>query len=163
MYEKEKPLFSSVEHARSVLRYLEGKSGDRNRKDVKKTEFYLETERSKNPYKLPESDETEYEPFIIKGYKRVAVFSDIHVPYHNVPAITTALDFCKKEKPDALLLNGDTLDAFQLSRFVKDPRKRNFASELDAMKKLIEVFQKTLKCKIFFKYGNHLIVLFSYP
>ena len=64
-------------------------------------------------------------------------------------------DFCKKEKPDLLILNGDTLDCFQLSRFDKDPKKRSFAGELDIMKSLIQVFEKVLKCKIIFKKGNH--------
>lgn len=155
MYKKEKPLFNSVEDARSRLRFIEGKRGVADRKYVSKSKYYMEKERAKNPYNLPESEEIEYTPFVISGHKRVAVFSDIHVPYHNIDAITTALDFCKKEKPDALLLNGDTLDAFQLSRFVKDPRKRHFAEELKTMKSLLEVFRKTLKCKLYFKYGNH--------
>ena len=32
----------------------------------------------------------------------------------------------KKEGIDALLLNGDTIDCHKLSRYVKDPKKRNF-------------------------------------
>lgn len=155
MYEENKLLFKDYEDARMSLRYIEGKMGGKLRTQVKGTKYFKEETRSLNPYKLPESDEIPFEPYIIKGHKRVAIFSDIHVPYHSMSAITTALDFCKKDKPDALILNGDTLDAFQLSRFVKDPRKRHFADELKMMKQLIEVFQKTLKCKIYFKYGNH--------
>jgi len=150
MYNENPLLFTDTEHARKVLRDIEGKAGKGRVIATHKCD-----ERSKNPYKLPESDEIPFEPYVIKGHKRVVIFSDIHVPYHSMTAITTALDFCKKDKPDALILNGDTLDAFQLSRFVKDPRKRHFAEELKMMKHLIEVFQKVLKCKIYFKYGNH--------
>jgi predicted phosphodiesterase len=153
MYNENKLLFKDVENARQSLRSIEGKIGKSEKNLTMVT--HPAPERPKNPYKLPDSDETEYNPFIIKGHKRIAVFSDIHAPYHSNSAITAAIDFCKKDKPDALLLNGDTLDAFQLSRFCKDPRKRNFAGELEAMKGLIEVFQKQLKCKIYFKYGNH--------
>lgn len=155
MYKENKPLFNSVDAARSALRYIEGKHGSDNRKDLGDKTFFIATERSRNPYKLPDSEETVWEPYVLKGFKRVAIFSDIHVPYHSIEAITAALDFCKKEKPDLLILNGDTLDAFQLSRFVKDPRKRSFAQELDTMKALLETFEKTLKCKIIFKKGNH--------
>ncbi len=155
MYEESKPMFSSVEDARHKLRYIEGKVGEKDRKYVKNTEFFVATPRVTNPYKLPTSEETFFNPYVIRGYKKIAIFSDIHVPYHSIEAITVALDWCKKEKPDLLLLNGDTLDMYQLSRFDKDPRKRNFAHELKTMEELLLIFQKTLKCPILFKKGNH--------
>lgn len=155
LYDENKLIFSGIENARSVLRYIEGKQGSKDRKKIQGSEFEMKEARPYNPYSLPDSDEESFEPFILKGYKRIAIFSDIHIPYQSNEAITAALDFCKKEKPDLLLLNGDTLDAFQLSRFGKDPRKRSFAQELEAMKSMLDVFKKTLKCKIIFKKGNH--------
>lgn len=155
MTSKDSVAFKSEEDARGRIRYIEGKYGTHHRKYVAKSEFFKEESRPYNPYKLPASDESSFEPFHIKGHKRIAIFSDIHVPFHSVSAITAALSFCKKEKPDALLLNGDTLDCHRLSRFIKDPRKRNFKQELDTFKELINVFEKQLKCKIYFKVGNH--------
>lgn len=155
MYNENRLLFANVEDARGVLRYIEGKSGTAKKLHVAKTEFCKDEPRPKNPYKLPDSDEVEYTPFEIKGHKRLSVFSDIHVPYHNIEALTAAITYCKKEKPDALLLNGDTIDCHRLSRFIKDPKKRNFKQELDIFKALIESFEKHLKCKIYFKVGNH--------
>jgi predicted phosphodiesterase len=156
MYKETNPLFNNVEDARQILRYIEGKNGDAKiRKVVKDSKYFLEESRPKNPYKLPESDEIPYEPFILKGHKRLAILSDIHIPYHSMAAITAALDFCKKEKPDALLLNGDVLDCFQLSRFVKDPRKRHFAEELRIFKEMMDIFKREFNCNIYFKYGNH--------
>lgn len=155
MSSKDSIAFKDVEDARSRLRYIEGKHGSAALKKMGKPEFIKEDPRPYNPYKLPDSDEAEYETYKIKGHKRVAVFSDIHVPYHSIEAITAAIKFCKKEKPDALLLNGDTIDCHRLSRFVKDPRKRNFKVELETFKDLIHVFEKELKCKIYFKVGNH--------
>jgi predicted phosphodiesterase len=151
MYADHNLLFKSVEDARLFLRKIEGKAG----KGDKTVVSHPAPERSRNPYSLPASDEKEYMPFEIKGHKRVAIFSDIHVPYHSIDCITSAIDFCKKEKPDALLLNGDTIDFFRLSRFIKDPRKRSFKQELDTFKALIDVFKKELDCKIIFKLGNH--------
>lgn len=156
MYAKNKLLFKDVEDARARLRYIEGKYGKSKLINaVVNSETYRAEPRPYNPYKLPESDETVYEPYQIKGHKRIAIFSDIHVPYHNIPALTAAIDFCKKEKPDAILLNGDTIDCHKLSRFTKDPQKRNFAGELEIFKALFQVFQRELKCKIYFKIGNH--------
>lgn len=150
MHKENKLAFSSVENARYTLRGIEGKAKGNGIKITHRIE-----DRPRNPYKLPASDETEFEPYIIKGCKRVAVFSDIHVPYHNIPSLTAAIAFCKKEKIDALLLNGDTIDCHRLSRYTKDPKKRNFKLELDTFKALFEVFKKELKCKIYFKLGNH--------
>ena len=157
MYEENKLSFKDEEAARYSLRYIEGKAGDVMRSGVskKETEFIMEKERPRNPYNIPSSDETVFEPFVFKGHRKILILSDIHVPYHSIDAITAALQYAKKSKPDALLLNGDTIDCHRLSRFIKDPKKRNFKLELDTFKALFDVFEKELKCKIYFKIGNH--------
>lgn len=149
MYGKNKLSFKNVEDARSILRAIEGKKTS----GTKITHKW--DGRPKNPYNLPASDEANYTPYNISGHKRIAVFSDIHVPYHSIEALTAAIKFAKAEKPDALLLNGDTIDCHRLSRFIKDPKKRNFKLELDTFKSLMDIFEKELKCKIYFKVGNH--------
>jgi len=154
MYNKNKLVFKDVEDARGALRKIEGKSGKRDGTKLMPDLQMIEA-RPYNPYKLPDSDETKYKPFEIKGFKRVGILSDIHVPYHNIDSLTTAIKFLKNEKIDALLLNGDTIDCHRLSRFIKDPKKRNFKLELDTFKALFEVFEKQFKCKIYFKTGNH--------
>jgi len=151
LYKEHNLSFKSIEDARFFLRSIEGKGAKR----TKILPEFIVPPRPINPYNLPASDETIFEPFKITGHKRVAIFSDIHVPYHNISCITAALDFCKKEKPDALLLNGDTIDCHRLSRFIKDPKKRNFKLELDTFKEMFNIFEKQLKCKIYFKIGNH--------
>jgi predicted phosphodiesterase len=152
MYKENNLYFTSLDAARTCLRKIEGKVTSAQ---GPKVVTHPAPERPKNPYKLPASDETEFTPYEIKGHKRIAIFSDIHVPYHSIDCITAALDYCKKEKPDALLLNGDTIDCHRLSRFTKDPKKRNFALELDTFKELFNIFEREMKCKIYFKVGNH--------
>jgi predicted phosphodiesterase len=155
MYEENKLQFTDKESARYHLRYIEGKTGKKSSKLVESSEFFKEDDRVLNPYNLPSSDETIYEPYIISGHKKLLILSDIHVPYHNISSITAAIAYAKKSKPDGLLLNGDTIDCHRLSRFIKDPKKRNFKLELDIFKALFDVFEKELKCKIYFKIGNH--------
>lgn len=155
MYNENKLSFSNLESARSSLRYIEGKNGKQNRRVLKDKEHVIEEERSKNPYNLPESDEKEYLPYVITGYKRVVILSDIHLPYHNIEALTGAIKYAKNQKPDAILLNGDTIDCHTISRFIKDPKARDFKSELDTFKTFINVIDKQLGCKVFFKLGNH--------
>jgi predicted phosphodiesterase len=156
MYKENNISFLNVENARLSLRYIEGKTTcGKKAKKVNESEFFKVEDRPRNPYNLPASDETAFEPYIFKGHKKVLILSDIHVPYHSIDAITAALQYAKKSKPDALLLNGDTIDCHRLSRFIKDPKKRNFKLELDTFKALFDVFEKELKCKIYFKIGNH--------
>ena len=143
-------LFYNVDNARQTLRSIENKMGKSNNYKIIKEM----PERPRNPYNLPESDEAVYEPFNLKA-KRLLVLSDIHIPYHNIEALTCAFDFAKGEKPDAILLNGDTLDFFGLSRFSKDPKARSFAHELKTFKEFMDILKKTFNAKIYFKIGNH--------
>ena len=146
---KDNPLlFRDVEAVRLKLRGIEGKSD--NRVGVRK----VVPERPKNPYNLPQSDEAIYQPYALES-KRLLVLSDIHIPYHSIDALSCTFDYAKKEKPDAILLNGDTLDFFGLSRFAKDPKARSFAHELKTFKEFMDVLKKTFNAKIYFKIGNH--------
>ena len=151
IYNENPLLFKDTEDIRKRLMNFENSK----QKKFFDEEFKKDKMRPNNPYQLPESSETIYEPYIIKGYKKVGILSDIHLPYHNLQALTCAIDFMKKEKIDALLLNGDTIDCHSLSRFMKDPKKRDFKYELDTLKAFVNVLKKELKCKIFFKIGNH--------
>lgn len=155
MYNQNKLLFKDIEDARGRIRYIEGKQGAAQRTSVVKTELFKDKPRPYNPYNLPASEEVDYQPFRITGHKRVGILSDIHVPYHNISSLTAAIQYLKKQKIDGLLLNGDTIDCHRLSRFIKDPKKRNFKLELDTFKALFDVLEKELKCKIYFKLGNH--------
>ena len=157
MYKENNLLFINVDGARDALRYIEGKKGIANKKSVLKTckDFIIDEARTFNPYNIPSSDETIYNPFVFSGHKRIGILSDIHVPYHSIDSLTNAITYLKKQKIDGLLLNGDTIDCHRLSRFTKDPKKRNFKLELDTFKSLFDVFEKQLKCKIYFKIGNH--------
>jgi predicted phosphodiesterase len=155
MYKEHNLIFKDVEDARYRLRYIEGKVGKEKLDKLPNKEFIKLEARPLNPYNLPESDEDKYEPFTISGFKKVGILSDVHLPYHNLTALTTAITYLKKEKVDALLLNGDTLDCHQLSRFIRDPKKRDFKYELDTLKAFMNVIDNELKCKVFFKIGNH--------
>jgi predicted phosphodiesterase len=156
MYNQNREVFKDTEDARSRLRYIEGKHGAAQKKHIEKTSFAKDDARPYNPYKLPDSDETSFEPYIIKGAKKILLLSDIHIPYHSISAITAALDYGKKMKPDMVVLNGDTLDFHGLSRFARDPRKRSFADELTSFRQFMDVLDKTFpNAKKIFKVGNH--------
>ena len=88
-------------------------------------------------------------------HERVLVMNDIHLPYHDIPALDAALKWGKKQNPDAIFLNGDIIDCYELSQFDKDPKQRKFYEELQTLEQFIALLKKIFKCPIYFKFGNH--------
>jgi predicted phosphodiesterase len=155
MYKENIEIFTNVESARSALRFIEGKSGNKkNRKAAVKSKYFMAEERPKNPWKLPPSEEQVYQPYIIKGISKLVVLSDLHIPYHSIDAISAVLDWIQANKPDGILINGDLIDFYQFSRFQKDPRKRSAAHELRATNEFLDILSQ-FGAKIFLKLGNH--------
>lgn len=153
---RENPLvFNDAEDARYQLRYIENKAGKRNA-NKKKVAVHHPDPRSTNPYNLPPSGEREYLPYVIKGFRRILILSDIHLPYHNIEALTAAITYGKKLKPDAILLNGDIMDCHELSSYEKNPTARNFPEELKVFGEFMAVLRKQFPvAKIIYKIGNH--------
>ena len=86
--------FLGIEDARSVLRRIEGKHGERNRKNISDKSLYKSDERPKNPFKLPKSYAKGRRHIDIKG-KKILVLSDIHIPYHDIQALNVAIQSLK--------------------------------------------------------------------
>ena len=164
IYKNNKSAFIDVENVRSLVRYYRGQKGDADRQKVKDKE-HVTTEKAQqakalgvaNPFGLPESDEAEWEPFILpKAATRILLLSDIHVPYHNIEAVSKAIEYGKQQKVNAIVFNGDTVDCYALSRYESDPRKRRFGEELEATRQLLQVFRKEFDgVPFYFKLGNH--------
>lgn len=96
---------------------------------------------------------TEYiKPHITKG-KRFLILNDIHIPYHNHSAVNVALRYLNEV--DTLILNGDIIDFYQLSRFIKNPKNKSVKYELSLVKEFFSEIRKTFKGEILYKMGNH--------
>jgi predicted phosphodiesterase len=108
-------------------------------------------------FNWPESSERSYSHFRLPAHlKNILVLSDIHLPYHNIPAIDEAINYGINKKVDSILLNGDILDCYMLSKFQPDPRERKFAEEILTFQAFIKVLKKAVpKATIFYKLGNH--------
>ncbi len=111
-----------------------------------------------NPFYCPPSDERDWKPFVVTvaSEDETMILSDIHIPYHSVRAVTAAIQEGKRRKVRRIILNGDTMDAYMLSRFNKDPRCRSFKGELEMTKDfLTELRDYFPKADIIWKDGNH--------
>lgn len=107
-------------------------------------------------YNLPESFEESYEHFKLpKGLKNTLVLSDIHIPYQHNPAVEMAIDYGLSKNIDSILLNGDVIDCYQLSKFQPDPRKRHFKDEIESFREFIKVLKDVFNVPIYYKLGNH--------
>ncbi len=158
MYSQNTLMFKSVEDARDRLRYIEGKGGTGGiRKCVKESKFYMKEARPYNPYNLPESYQEKREPLILpKGCNNILLISDLHIPYHDIDAITLALDYGKENKVNTILINGDLIDNHQVSKFESDPRKRSVKQEFDATKAFLVSLRSAFPdASIYWLKGNH--------
>jgi predicted phosphodiesterase len=86
------------------------------------------------------------------------MISDLHIPYHDIGAITMAIDYGKKNKVNTIYINGDLIDNFQVSRFEKDPKKRSVKEEFDATKQFLVTLREIFpKANIYWAKGNHCV------
>jgi UDP-2,3-diacylglucosamine pyrophosphatase LpxH len=85
------------------------------------------------------------------------VISDVHLPFSQPVATQMVVDFIRELKPDRIHLLGDVLDAQSVSRFDKDPvRKENLQDELDSVRDwLTELRDAAPRAKIIYSEGNH--------
>jgi len=85
------------------------------------------------------------------------VLSDLHCPYHDVAVTKMVVDFIRAQRPQRIHLLGDQFDAWSLSKFDKDPtRKETLQDELDCVRDLLtEIRDAAPKAKIIYSEGNH--------
>lgn len=85
----------------------------------------------------------------------IAVASDFHVPYHDEKAVNAFLDYCKDVQPNIIVINGDLVDMYMLSRFAKG-EGRNPMTEIEIARGILEAFRVNCpKAEIYYVIGNH--------
>jgi predicted phosphodiesterase len=162
LYEENKELFISLEQARTRIRYYKGQSGEYNRKHTKHKKEDLK--HNYNPFKLPESSAEIRKPFILPtACNNILLISDLHVPYHDVPAITAAFNYGLEHNVNTIFINGDLIDFCLISRFENNPKKRSVKFELDACRTLLAAMREAFPTQeIFWLKGNHDVRLEAY-
>ncbi len=159
IYSKNKEVYNTVESVRTFIRQNTGQAGSARRekyalfKDEPRTQSYA------NDYKamMPQSYAEDWTQFKIqKASRKILILSDLHVPYHSIEAIILAIDYGLARGADAVLLNGDTMDFHQISRFIKDPRARSLSDELQGGRDMLAMLRAAFPgIPIYYKEGNH--------
>lgn len=156
IFKNESIVFKDKEDCRSTLRYIEGKLG-KPKKSIINTKYYMKETRPMNPYNLPESHEEKREAFVLPtGCNNILLISDLHIPYHNIEAISIAMEYGVENKVNTIFINGDLIDNHQVSKFESDPRKRSVKQEFDATKQFLVSLRATFpNAEIYWLKGNH--------
>jgi len=156
---EEHPQLGTSEKIRWQVRFYRLQAGKTHRDTRKKNgHAHMEKESaSSNVYELPEPRIIERVPFKMpSSIRKLLVFSDIHVPYHDMDVVKRGIEFGKSEGCDGILLNGDTMDMCGPSSHDPDPRSLDLPSELeDGRQFLRHLRNKFPNIPIYFKDGNH--------
>lgn len=148
----------TVDQAYQRIRYALGVQGDRCRKAAASTggTILRKPRQAGSSPPMPPSKAEPWGPHELGVVGLVGVLSDIHVPYHDEIALKAAVDHLRSNKIDALVLNGDVADFYSISRYTKDPRKRRFKAEVDAVRDMLAWLRGVFPhIPIVFKSGNH--------
>jgi predicted phosphodiesterase len=105
---------------------------------------------------MPKSMAETWTPHRMNVIGNVGIMSDVHVPYHSEIAVAAAVGFLKDQELSALLLNGDIADFYAISRYMKDPKQRDFKGELEAVRDFLAYLRQEFPdIPIVYKSGNH--------
>lgn len=160
LWKKHCEVWPTFNACRLAVRRARGNQGEYQRNNVSdKSKFRPNQPGDGNPFGTIPQGMTEFEewaPVCYDGPLKALVLCDIHVPYHHRESLTLALQRGLDEKCDFVLLNGDILDCYSVSRWEKDPRKRNFKRELKRCRLLLASIREAFPdAKIVYKIGNH--------
>ena len=159
IYNENSAFFKDVENVYFRVRYYRGQSGSTNRDKLKNTKFQkeLKVKVMIQKLQLPESHTKVRNSFTFPtGCKKLGVFGDVHIPYHDNTALEVMFKKFEEEKVDSIFINGDLLDFYQLSFHEKDPREVHFKGEIEAGKEFLAYIRARFPdIPIYYITGNH--------
>lgn len=109
-----------------------------------------------NEYPMPEGyDDTRTVTRI--HAERLGIISDLHVPTHDVAACNIALRHLRSKSIDTLVINGDLMDMYALSRHGRDARTYGLEYEMSMGRKVLESIRAFFGDGVAIHYveGNH--------
>jgi predicted phosphodiesterase len=159
IYNENSAFFTDIENIYFRVRYYRGQSGSKNRDKLKNNKFQkeLKVKVMIQKLQLPESYTKVRNSFTFPtGCKKLGVFGDVHIPYHDNTALEVMFKKFEEEKVDSIFINGDLLDFYQLSFHEKDPREVHFKGEIEAGKEFLAYIRSRFPdIPIYYITGNH--------
>lgn len=157
MFAKFPERFANLEAARKAVLAVRGRNGkNSSAKVAPENRVHRPPQKSGWKPACPKSIDEGWVPLQIEGPARVLSLSDIHSPFHCKRAVETAVKHGKSLRPTHVVLLGDIMDFFNLSRFDKDPSRVKTANEFEIASFLLSWLRSEFpKARIIYKQGNH--------
>jgi predicted phosphodiesterase len=86
---------------------------------------------------------------------KVLIGSDFHIPFQDKDAVDCFIDKAIELQPEAIVINGDLLDFYRLSKFAKGEGRNPMEEIIEAQTILKVLRTKCPNSKIFYPIGNH--------
>ena len=143
---------TEIDNVRSTMRDYLGRHG---KKKVRQRFDIRDRDTGETQPSMPESHAHSQEPFILPAGKW-GVIADVHVPYHNPHAIAAACKHFQEQGVTGILINGDLIDFWKISRFIGIGQKPDTAEEIRAARQFLQWLRYQFPdMPIIYKLGNH--------
>ena len=105
---------------------------------------------------LPDPLPLTHDPYKVDEPGDCLVFGDQHMPCHDRRSIELAVAEARRRAVKVVLVNGDLLDGYQLSRHPKEQRRDRFADAVTMGRQFFAWLRSRFpRARIVFKLGNH--------
>lgn len=160
LYSLNPGVWATVETARRGIAYYVGAVGAKHRASGSTKELHRAPRQSGDDWwkHIPDAwEEPEpWGPFPIAYPNDAILLSDFQNPFHDKKACRLAIDSGRDRGVGVVVLNGDFVDDYWQSDFVKDPRYRDFPEEVKSGVAMLSAIRKAFPdASIILKHGNH--------
>lgn len=109
-----------------------------------------------NAYENKEIINLNLDNYELKNKESVIFFSDLHIPFENQNNLQLSINYVKDIKPDKIILGGDIIDFYKISKFTKNPKEKNILEEINLTKKFLKDLRNNFPdSEIIYLEGNH--------
>lgn len=93
----------------------------------------------------------------MKKWEQTIIISDHHFPFQDNDVINLVSNFLEEQQPKEIIINGDLIDFWEISKFNKNPpEEKAFQDDLDlTVNYLYDLRSRCPKSKIIYIEGNH--------
>jgi predicted phosphodiesterase len=150
---EENPNIGTVENIRGTIRHVTGSHGVKNFKYAK---MHTKSTIQEGLQKLKVQSHNKEMQNVHLGQGRYLILSDIHIPYHDENSLTTALEWGLNNDVDCIVLNGDVMDCYPVSSFIKEVGMPSLREEIEMTKAFFTYLRELFpEIPIYYKLGNH--------
>lgn len=114
---------------------------------------YLLEKENKLEIEDIEEETPKPQKYQIQPQPKIAILSDIHFPFNiNLKPI---LNFLSRYKPNLIILNGDIVDFYEISMFIKDKSINDINLGIEKTIDFIKTIRNFYDNIIYYRIGNH--------